>query len=299
MAQREERDESESTDESVEIPVNVVEDSEAEGAEEGEEPPADQDDGHGDAGDEGTESSETADASEVSEVSEAAGQEEEDIFLPPEESEVEVLDAEEGDLDGPVETAEDDERVSELKERVEQLEQTLDEVEQERDEFKDRMMRVAADFENFKKRSKRNEKELRKYGVKGLASDLLPTIDNLERALEHADSSDEGSIIDGVEMVVRQLHTTLEKHGVEVFDATGEQFNPEHHEAIQQVETPDHESGEVLEQFQRGYFLHDRLLRPALVSVAKKVEEEAVEEESAAEDSAADEDSEETAESSD
>lgn len=174
------------------------------------------------------------------------------------------------------------ERVSELERQRDQLVEERDEFEEERDEFQERMLRAAADLDNYRKRAEREKDELRKYGAKNLVDDLLQTIDNLERALEHAESSDESNIIEGVEMVLRQIHSTLNKHGIEQFDSEGEQFDPEHHEAIQQVETDDHESGEIIEEFQKGYTIHDRLLRPAMVSVAQKVESESGEEASEA-----------------
>ena len=103
---------------------------------------------------------------------------------------------------------------------------------------------------------------------------MLPVLDNLERALEHGEKSEaESSIVDGVKMVFRQFVGALTKHGVVGFESVGEVFDPQRHEAIQQVETADHETGVVLEQFQKGYFLHERLLRPAMVSVSRKIEE--------------------------
>lgn len=158
----------------------------------------------------------------------------------------------------------------------EQLANTRDELESlraERDDFKNRMMRTAADLENFRRRSHREQDELRKYGIDKVVSDLIPAVDNLERALQHAASiEDTSSIVDGVRMVYRQICSALNKYGVEGFESKGEMFDPQRHEAIQQVETSEHPTGTVMEQYQKGYFLHDRLLRPALVSVAKFIE---------------------------
>lgn len=252
-----------SGDDSVEIPVNVVDDEEGDASEEAseEDRPNQEAGSSNDSGSsDGSESSGGGDESSQDD----AGSESDDLFVEADDADVEVVDTGDEGSDALSEPA---------RERIDELEERLDEVKQERDQFEERMMRIAADLENFKKRAKRNEEELEKYGSKSLVSDLLPTIDNLERALEHARNSEEANIIDGVEMVVRQLHQQLEKHGVAPFDATGETFDPERHEAIQQVETSDHESGEVIEQFQRGYMIHDRLLRPAMVSVAKQVEE--------------------------
>jgi molecular chaperone GrpE len=100
--------------------------------------------------------------------------------------------------------------------------------------------------------------------------ELLPVLDNLERALQHADKSEDSTtIVDGVRMVQRQFVTALEKHGVQGFDAKGEHFDPQKHEAIQQIDTTEHQTGFVLEEYQKGYYLHERLIRPALVVVAR------------------------------
>lgn len=148
--------------------------------------------------------------------------------------------------------------------------EALQAVEAERDDFRNRMMRVAADLENFRKRTVREKDDLRKYGIDRVVLELLPVLDNLERALEHADkSADSTTIVDGVRMVQRQFVTALEKHGVAGFDAKGEHFDPQKHEAIQQIETTEHQTGLVLEEYQKGYYLHERLIRPALVVVAR------------------------------
>lgn len=146
----------------------------------------------------------------------------------------------------------------------------LAELTAERDDYKNRMMRLAADLENFRKRTAREKDEMRKFGIDRVVLELLPVLDNLERALDHADKSEDSTtIVDGVRMVHRQFLTALEKHGVKPFESKGEMFDPQRHEAIQQMETADHPTGQVLEQFQKGYYLHERLIRPALVVVAR------------------------------
>jgi len=188
-----------------------------------------------------------------------------DLFLSPEDSDVEVVSAPEI-----VEVVEEQGSGA----LVAELRAQLAAVETERDESKNRHLRTAADLENFRKRTAREREDMRKYGIDKVVLELLPVIDNLDRALEHAEKSDPGvsSIIDGVRMVYRQFVTALEKHGVSSFDARGEAFDPTKHEAIQQIESAEHPSNTVLEQYQKGYFLHDRLIRPALVAVSKKVE---------------------------
>lgn len=187
-----------------------------------------------------------------------------ELFLSPDDSDGEEVSF----ISEPVEVlpAVDDTRVLELEARVEELIK-------ERDDFKNRLMRTAADLENFRKRTARERDDLRKFGIDKVVVDLLPVIDNLDRALVHSDTSaDASGIVDGVRMVLKQFITSLEKHGVKGFAAKGEAFDPTRHEAIQQIETPDHETGTVMEEYQKGYFLHERLIRPAMVSVARKIE---------------------------
>jgi molecular chaperone GrpE len=188
-----------------------------------------------------------------------------DLFLSPEDSDVEVVSAPE------IVEVPDEEGTGAL---VAELRAQLAAAEIERGESKNRHLRTAADLENFRKRTAREREDMRKYGIDKVVLELLPVIDNLDRALEHAEKSDPGvsSIIDGVRMVYRQFVTALEKHGVSSFDARGEAFDPTRHEAIQQIESAEQPANTVLEQYQKGYFLHDRLIRPALVAVSKKVE---------------------------
>ncbi len=140
----------------------------------------------------------------------------------------------------------------------------------ERDDLKNRLLRTAADLENFRKRTSREKEELRKYGIDRVVLELLPVLDNLERALEHADKAENASsVIDGVKMVQRQFVGALQKHGVQGFESKGTEFDPQKHEAIQQVESEEYPTGTVVEEYQKGYYLHDRLIRPAMVVVAR------------------------------
>ncbi len=152
------------------------------------------------------------------------------------------------------------------------VQRMLDAATAEREDYKGRLMRASADLENFRKRVNREKDDLRKYGIDRLVLELLPVVDNLDRALEHADKAQDAStIVDGVRMVQRQLIAALERHGVITYGALHERFDPQRHEAIQQIDTPDHETGTVIQEYQKGYFLHERLLRPALVVVARYV----------------------------
>lgn len=133
-------------------------------------------------------------------------------------------------------------------------------------EMKDRWLRTQADLENFKRRATKEKQDALRFGSEHLLRDLLPVIDNLHRALAHAKSDD--PIVAGVQMVLKGLDEVFERHGVKVVPARGTTFDPNLHEAISHVES-EHPPNTVIDEHQRGYVLHDRLLRPALVTVGK------------------------------
>jgi molecular chaperone GrpE len=158
---------------------------------------------------------------------------------------------------------------------INSLQERLQDVTEDKESLQEQLLRKAAELENYRKRTKKEKEEIRKYGVDSFAEELLPAMDSLERALEHIENGDDqrdDDLLDGVQMVFKQLKSALEKKGIKGFESEGEDFDPEYHEAIRQVETPDHETGEILEEFQKGYRIEDRLLRPALVAVARHVE---------------------------
>jgi len=146
------------------------------------------------------------------------------------------------------------------------------ELEKEKLELRDRMLRIAADFDNFKKRNRKEMGEAEARGRELLLKELLPVIDNLERAVAHASVTDAAAgasgLLEGVRMVLRQFLAALEKFEVRPFSAVGEAFDPQFHAAVQQVPTADVPAGKVVEEFQRGYRMGARLLRPAMVAVA-------------------------------
>jgi molecular chaperone GrpE len=131
----------------------------------------------------------------------------------------------------------------------------------------DRLLRLGADYDNFRKRSMRQMDEARRFGAEKVIYDLLAVVDNLERALAHAEG-DTSPMVEGVRMVTKQFLDVLGMHGVQGFDSMGEVFDPERHEAMGQQPAGDRAPGTVVEEMLRGYFLHDRLLRPAQVLVA-------------------------------
>lgn len=136
----------------------------------------------------------------------------------------------------------------------------------------DRFLRQMAELENLKRRHAREREELSRFANEALIKDLLPIVDNLERAVAHASGGGNGKpIVEGVEMVLKGLLDVLGKHGVAQISAIGQVFDPAKHEAIAQIESDAHEPNSVVEELHKGYSLHDRLLRPALVSVAKRL----------------------------
>ena len=147
--------------------------------------------------------------------------------------------------------------------RVEKLNQELLETQ-------DLLRRKHAEFENYRKRIEREQKEFISYATSELVLEILPVLDNLERALGSVQPDDSGSekqIRDGVAIIYRQFSDVLQKTGLREAVALGEDFDPHKHEAVARIETTDHREGEIMDVLQKGYFLKDRLLRPAMVRV--------------------------------
>ena len=154
------------------------------------------------------------------------------------------------------------EQLTELKERAAKA-----------DEHWDRLLRTAADFENFKKRAAREKQDAIKHANEGLVQKLLPVLENLEMALAAAQTTSPEAaqaLRDGVNMTCQQLKTVLTEAGLEEVDAAGKPFDPHVHEALSQQETPEVPEGHVLHQHRKGYKFRGRLLRPASVVVAKQ-----------------------------
>lgn len=151
---------------------------------------------------------------------------------------------------------------------LEALETQVATLEQEKKDTYERLLRATADLDNLRKRSRREIADARIEARAQVLRDVLPVVDNLERALAHADTSAE-SIVDGVKLVMRQFETALEKSQVKMIEAEGVAFDPNLHEAMSQIESADAEPGSVVQVLQAGYTIGERLLRPALVVVAK------------------------------
>jgi|SRR5215467_10428012 len=143
----------------------------------------------------------------------------------------------------------------------------LDRLKAERDNLLDRLARMQADFENARKRGAREQQEFREYAVADAIRSLLPVLDSFDRAL--ATNVEVAEFHSGIELIHKQLHDALAKLGLRAIPAKGEPFDPHLHQAIEMVDTTEAKDHEVLEELQRGYKLKDRLLRPAMVKVAR------------------------------
>lgn len=159
---------------------------------------------------------------------------------------------------------------------IEELRQKLTQQEEEARTNYDRFLRERAELENFKKRMQREKGEALRFACEPLIRELLPVIDNLERALAHGDGNGK-SVLEGVQLVLKSLLGILERHGVKRIEAVGEPFDPTRHEAMARVESAETEPNRVLEQHHTGYLLHERLLRPALVTVSGRTTNDVVE----------------------
>jgi molecular chaperone GrpE len=138
----------------------------------------------------------------------------------------------------------------------------------EREALIDRLARLQAEFENVRKRTAREQQDFREYAVADAAKTLLPIVDSFERALQTS-AGDKSEFRGGVELIYKQFQDALAKLGLRAIPAKGEVFDPHLHEAIEMVDTRDAEDHQILEELQRGYKLKDRLLRPAMVKVAR------------------------------
>ena len=153
------------------------------------------------------------------------------------------------------------------------IEAQLQEKEKEAKENYDRYLRLSAELDNYKKRVEKEKAETYKFANETILKDLLPVLDNLERALVHGQEAGlPKALLEGVELTHKALWTVMEKHGITRIEALGEEFDPTHHEAVMVQEDIQKPAGTVISQLQIGYRLHNRLVRPAMVVVSKKPE---------------------------
>ena len=144
----------------------------------------------------------------------------------------------------------------------------------------DQMLRTIAEFDNSRKRTEREKEESLKYALESFVKELIPTIDSIERAIQSTkESQDVDALAEGVEMIYKGLLSTLEKRGVTPIEAVNEPFDPMQHEAVMHVESEDVPENNVIEDWQKGYMLHNRVIRPSMVSVSKGRSEQVAESE--------------------
>lgn len=180
-----------------------------------------------------------------------------------------------------VEETEDESKEESVQEEQEPIDEEIEDEEEavvsmedyqkllkELEETKERLLRVQAEYDNFRKRTQREKEAAFKYRAQEVIEELLPVMDNFERALQ-VEAKDEAAknIIQGVDMIYRQLQTVLENQGVKEIKTDGEIFDPNLHQAIAQVNEEGFESGQITETLQKGYELKDRVIRPAMVKV--------------------------------
>ena len=146
----------------------------------------------------------------------------------------------------------------------------------EKEDLYDRLLRKQADFENFRKRTDREKREFQQYALSDIMGELIFILDNFERAFSHSGEAS-SEYKKGVELIYRQLKDVLEKRGLKAIETEGRKFDPNFHEAVAREERNDLEEGTILEELQRGYFFHNRLLRPAMVKVSYTTHEDAPE----------------------
>lgn len=166
------------------------------------------------------------------------------------------------------ETTETKEEVVEEKTAEELLQEKVDKLEEELKQSEDKYLRLYAEFENFKRRKNKEIETNNVYKSQKVITEILPSLDNLERALQvESDNEEIKSILKGVEMVYEGLLNVLKSEGVELIETENAQFDPNYHHAVMQDEDSEKESGAILDTFQKGYKLKDRVIRPAMVKV--------------------------------
>jgi molecular chaperone GrpE len=152
------------------------------------------------------------------------------------------------------------------------LQVKLEEKEKEAASNYDKYVRAVAELDNYKKRAAKEKQDTIKYGKEDVIKDILPFVDSLDRALEHAESNtDINSFKEGLKLIQDQLLCSLKKHGVERIECAGQDFDPNFHEAMMKVDSEQHDENKIVNEYERGYLLNGRLLRPSKVSVCKKI----------------------------
>jgi molecular chaperone GrpE len=163
------------------------------------------------------------------------------------------------------------ETVVEAADPLKEMEEKLKSSELEAKQTYDRFLRVSAEFDNYKKRSAREMSEFRKYANESLISEMLTVVDNIERAISTSSSDDQANscIIEGVSLTLKEILRVFENYGVKPIESLCKSFDPNFHQAVMQEESEEHPDNTVMAELQKGYMIHDRLLRPSMVVVSK------------------------------
>jgi molecular chaperone GrpE len=174
------------------------------------------------------------------------------------------------DDDNPVKSENGNAANSDPENALKEMEARFEAKEEEAKETYDRLLRISADFENYKKRSSREMEEFRKYANQSLLKEMLSVVDNLELAINSSKDGNktDQTLIEGLNLTLNEILRVFEKFNVKPIEAQGKSFDPAYHEAVMREETDEYPENSVISEFQKGYLIHDRLLRPAMVVVA-------------------------------
>lgn len=177
----------------------------------------------------------------------------------------------------PVEATEENTSTGEENEELAEVVAADDEpdYQAEAEQNKDLYLRALADLQNYRKRAQREKEDAIRFANENLLREMVPVIDNLERAIEHAGGESDGNMLQGVQMTLEQFRKVLDSFGVKPIEAVGQPFDPNFHQAMGQIPASDQPPNTVVEELQKGYILNNRLLRPAMVMVAKADESSA------------------------
>ncbi|HGY57044.1 MAG TPA: nucleotide exchange factor GrpE [Caldithrix abyssi] len=155
--------------------------------------------------------------------------------------------------------------------KIKELQERIHKLEQEKEQLRDQALRKMAEFDNYKRRTEKEFLSILQNASESLIVELLPVLDDFERFLEHAkkESENNQSMLEGVELIYKKLSNILEKQGLKKMETIGQEFDPEKHQALMQVESEEHESGHIVEEHLKGYTLNDKVIRHSQVLVAK------------------------------
>lgn len=195
---------------------------------------------------------------------------EENVNQAPQEGESEMNDQAAQMEQKPEEAVEQTESPEAEDAEIASLKEQLHQAEKSAADLKDRMLRVQADFENFRKRTMREKEDLAQYTKENFVKKLLPVLDNLDLAIDHSSTENMEAYRKGVELVAKQLVDVLDSEGLKEIEAQGQPFDPNYHHGVAVDQNPEAEDQEITEVFQKGYQLKDKVLRPAMVKVNQK-----------------------------